>query len=227
METTKMGTTKKSATKPNKRVWVGGTYRMTKPSLSNKLKMRVIEGMAPKRIIPRMAISRVAKEIISHLPGATVDDPNRLSLAAVETLHTAAEGFLADVLSSSYVLARHANRTTLMDSDIKCICTVMRTLNKTTFGDDGFHAKLKGVLADTETQAGSANDGTDSDDTNSEASQSMTADNGMNDALQSNEAPAAHDNATSECNLMDGDNHRTKRRMVILRVRPRNSHAAI
>ncbi|RBR24987.1 uncharacterized protein FIESC28_02257 [Fusarium coffeatum] len=176
MGTTKMGTTKKSATKPNKRFRGGRKSRMASRLLRSKLKMKTMAPLAPKHVISRMAMSRLAKEIMSHLPGATLDDPNKLSLVAADALHTAAEGFLVDVLSCSYALARHANRTVLMDSDIKCICMAMRTLNKTTFGDDGFHAKLKGVLADTRAEAGSANNGTDSDDIDSDDTDSDDTD---------------------------------------------------
>jgi hypothetical protein len=121
-----------------------------------------------------------------------------------------------------------------MDTVMEWIYTVVKMLNNTEFGFSGMLAR---GLADTDS------DDADSDGTDNEVSQSMTTDNGMDDALQSNEAPAAHgtnsenytgvptdhiaDNATSECNLMDGDNDRTKRRKIILRVGSRNSHAAI
>ena len=122
----------------------------------------------------------------------------------------------------------------MMDAAIPWIYTVVEMLNNIQIGQDGYYDMLERVR----TKVGSANDGTDS-----EAPQSMTADNGMDDALQSNEASSAHgtnsenytgvptdhiaDNDTSTGNLTDGSNHRTKRQKIILRVGSKNSHAAI
>lgn len=119
MGTTKMATTKKSATKPNKRLRGGGKSRMASRLLRSsksgtqplyqivlirtaELKMKTMAPLAPKHAIPRIVMSRLAKEIMSHLPGATLDDPNKLSLVAADALHTAAEGFLVDVLSCKF-----------------------------------------------------------------------------------------------------------------------------
>ena len=136
-------------------------------------------------------------------------------------------------------LASDGNRAAMMDAAIEWIHTAAMMVNNIHDGQYGYYE----MLARAKTKAGSVNDEIDSDETANEAPQSMTADNGMDGALQSNESPAAHgtnsenytrvptdhfaDNASSTGNLTDGNNHRTKRQKIILRVGSKNSYAAI
>ncbi|KAJ4004332.1 hypothetical protein NW766_011637 [Fusarium irregulare] len=187
--------------------------------------------MAPKPE-PIMKAPGFAEQVFDLLGITTLPDPNKSVSLALKALITEVDDFLMLVLSCPFDLARDGNRAAMMDAAIEWVYTVANNIQ---VGHGGYYDMLERAKA----KAGSANDGTDSDETNSEAPQSMTADNGMDNALQSNEASAAHgtnsedytevpanhiaDNASSTSKLTDGDNHRTKRRKIILRVGSRNS----
>nr|CEG04669.1 unnamed protein product [Fusarium clavum] len=74
MGATKMGTTKKSATKPNKRFWEGGIFRVMKQWIPNKLKMRTMAAVARKHL----RVISTNKKHHKHATVATDSADNRV-----------------------------------------------------------------------------------------------------------------------------------------------------
>lgn len=134
METTKMGTTKKSATKPNKRFLGAGTKRMTSRSLQNsksgsrlfyqialkstaELKKKVIEAMTPKPK-PIMMAPGFAKLVFDLLGTTTLPDPNKSISLALKALITEVDDFLLLALWCKPELLKCCNDMVLSNASL-------------------------------------------------------------------------------------------------------------
>ena len=69
-----------------------------------------------ERVLARAPFARCVRETLQDLAGG--DEPKRVSPRAVAALQCASEDMLNDVFESAAGLARHAQRDTILESDM-------------------------------------------------------------------------------------------------------------